>query len=344
MDRKKELSPENIAAFCRQMEMVLRSGVTYEEGLNIILLDSAKGPVGRATQELLTLMEDRSFPQAVADSGFFPSYVVKMINIGSVSGCLDRVMSDLANFYQHRRTVQRNIRAAVSFPLVMAVLMFSVIILLVVKVMPMFYRLMSGFAIAPSSFAAGLMKIGSGLSNNAMAISVVVLIILIGYLILSRFPVGHVFFDFLRRKLLGNVYGVTDTGNFCSALAMMLRSGLDIQEAVELAADVVEDRKLAEAVKKFRDKIGEGEDFASAAASSQTFNNIQTAIIALGAKTGNLEVVLEHIAEDCAVRADERMSTLLSVVEPAIVAVFSILLAMILLSVILPLMGVMTSL
>lgn len=344
MVRKKELTTEEIAAFCRQMEIVLKSGLSYGEGLEIIAMDTKKGALKGVAEQLLTAIETMSFSQGVEMVGMFPRYFVKMVNIGEITGRLDDVMHGLTMFYQRRQEVERSIRSAVVFPLIMAMLMFGVILALVIKVMPTFYQILQSFAGGLSPFAAGMLKIGTVLSDNITVVLLIIAAVLTGLLIINRVPASQHIGVLLRAKLFKGTTKSVAVGCFSAAMSMMLKSGMDIDEALKASAETVEYDELKKDIAILRAKFQQGESFSQAAMESGVFTNVQGAIISLGAKTGNLDVVMEYMAEQYNTEAEDRISVALSVVEPVIVAVFSILLALILLSVILPLMGVMTSL
>lgn len=345
MAKKKKLTTEEIAAFCRQMEIVLKSGLSYEEGLEIIAADTKKGSLKGVAQHLLTAIETMSFSQGVEEVGMFPRYLVKMVNIGEMTGRLDEVMHGLSHFYQRRQEVERSIQSAVAFPTIMAMLMFGVILALVIKVMPTFYQVLQSFAGGLSPFAAGMMKIGTVLSENITVVLLIIAIVLAGLLIINRVSAASQGMGLLlRTRVFRGTTKAVAVGCFSSAMAMMLKSGMDIDEALEMSAETVEYPELEGDIAAMRAKFQQGQSFSEAATESGVFTNIQGAIVSLGAKTGNLDIVMEYMAEQYNNEAEDKISVVLSVVEPVIVAVFSILLALILLSVILPLMGVMTSL
>ena len=344
MAKNTQLSPQELAAFCRQMVLILNSGISYEEGLGIIALDTAKGRLKEVAVDLASKIEGRTLSAAQAETGAFPPYAVEMTAIGETSGRLEEVMTGLAEFYERRWEIERNIKSAITFPLVMAVLMFVVILLLVVKVLPIFYEILANFAGSLSPFAAGLLKVGDALSRHTTALLIAVALLLVLVLVLAALPAARNWAQNLGHTVFKKISRAVANASFNSAMSMLLKSGLDINESLNMAAGLAPNRAMGAAVAKLQEEMAAGAAFADAAAVSGVYTNVQGAMLALGVKSGSLDQVLAHIADECEAEAESRISTLLSVVEPVIAAVFSILVALILLSVILPSLGVMSAL
>ncbi|MDL2215662.1 type II secretion system F family protein [Ruminococcaceae bacterium OttesenSCG-928-N02] len=340
------LSKIEIASFCGQVAMLLKSGITVYEVLSIIGEDLPAGS-GRDIVETASgyVQAGGTFTEGLEATNVFPPYVVNTVRIGEASGRLDECMQSLADYYEKEDALSKNIRSAVSYPLVMVGLMLVVIGVLVVKVLPVFSRVYTQLGAEMSGFAVALLNFGSALGNIALWLLAGVALAVVLYFILRASESGRKTLSRWASKLLftRKINEKVASGRFASSMAMMLKSGLDSYQALEMVQQLVEGQPLEEKVARCRALTGEGLTLADALAQTEIFNGVNARMVAVGFKTGNVDEVMAKIALRYDDEVDMAISNIISVLEPTLVAVLSIMVGMILLSVMLPLMGVMAS-
>ena len=142
MSAEKKSRPFNnmeMASICSQLALILKSGISLLEGISIMLEDAGTEEERRILQTLLDeVMMHGSLNLAMETVGLFPAYAVQMVKIGEETGTLDEVMQALADHYEREDSISKGIRQAVTYPLLMAGLMVLVIVVLLIKVMPIF--------------------------------------------------------------------------------------------------------------------------------------------------------------------------------------------------------------
>lgn len=142
------LSLSEIAAFCSQIAMILKAGISMSEGMAIIEEDM-KNPHGKAIMQQLhqSVDEGSTLHQAMASTGKFPKYVMDMTQIGETTGRLEEVMDSLNAYYEREEAIAQSIRSAITYPVIMLLMMVAVISVLVVKVLPIFNQVFRGFLV-----------------------------------------------------------------------------------------------------------------------------------------------------------------------------------------------------
>lgn len=137
MRQKNKLTNEELFHFCEQFSILLHSGISCAEGLELMLDDSRTQRGKDFFQLLLTDFEQNgSFSQTLKNSGYFPESMISYIDIGEETGCLDEVLKSLSEHYDQEIEISENIRSAITYPLIMLAMMGTVIIILLVKVLP----------------------------------------------------------------------------------------------------------------------------------------------------------------------------------------------------------------
>ena len=141
MNRRKILSNSEISAFCGQLSLIVKAGISLQEGLLIMAEDDKNGRGGEIIEKLTDVMEaGGSFAAALKESGEFPGYMVTMVEIGEASGKLEEVLESLRAYYERNDAVSRSIRSSVIYPLVMIVMMVAVILVIIIQVLPVFQQ------------------------------------------------------------------------------------------------------------------------------------------------------------------------------------------------------------
>ena len=136
---KRKLNNEEMAAFCSQMALILRSGISAFEGISMMMEDQEKTAAGTMLKEIYSEMEQGgNLYQGIVKTGLFPAYTCQMVRLGEVSGRLDQVMGELADYYGQEEMLGQTVRRAVAYPLFMLLMMLGVLFVLMVKVMPVF--------------------------------------------------------------------------------------------------------------------------------------------------------------------------------------------------------------
>ncbi|MBR5485443.1 MAG: type II secretion system F family protein [Oscillospiraceae bacterium] len=342
----KTLPAAELAAFCAQLSMILRSGITLGDGLSVMSEDN-ENVQGKAVLEGLAEMVEQGEPlaEALKAAGKFPIYMIEMIHIGEQSGQLDVVMESLCEYYEREEKIVKSVRSAVTYPLVMISMMFVVLGVLVVKVLPVFRLVFLQLGGNAGIVSTNAMKFGSVLGGAAMVFAGVVLLFALVLIAMRSTKSGQeiinkiIAHSFATKKLSEKI----SSGRVASALSLTLSSGLDTDESLEMAQKLVESEQVRHKLENCRNRIAQGETFADALVSEGVFTGLYGRMIAVGFRTGTSDTAMKKLAERYEEEIDSQIAGMISIIEPTMVAVLAVVVGMILLSVMLPLMGIMTS-
>ena len=135
----KPFSNLELSSFCGQTALILKSGISSMEGLTIMLEDAASSDEKSILEALLADMQETgSLYHAMESLNIYPSYLLHMVQIGEETGTLDEVMQSLQNHYEREDSINKSIRNSITYPMIMTGMMAVVIVVLLVKVMPIF--------------------------------------------------------------------------------------------------------------------------------------------------------------------------------------------------------------
>ena len=173
-----KLTNLEIASFCSEMAMILKSGISSLEGVDLLREDAQT----KAEKELLdeiyqSVMDTGRLDQALEETKVFPEYLIRMTQIGEETGTLDEVMESLAEHYDREEAIRRSVRSAISYPLLMIGMMLVIIIILMTKVMPVFDQVFRQFGQEMTGFSRGILLAGNALSRYSAVFAVLLAVI-----------------------------------------------------------------------------------------------------------------------------------------------------------------------
>jgi len=337
----KHLTNTELIYICRQLALILKSGISALEGVSILLEDAASPETRKLLAEIYEhLLLSGNIAEAFSSTNAFPEYLIHMLEIGDLSGNLEETFISLADHYEREETFSQNIRSALSYPLVMLGMLLAVLLVLILKVMPVFQQVFMELGVEMSGLSLHILNLGDQLRKYAFV-----------FLLLLLLPAGFLVYAFRfadGKKLLQKLPYIkkpaiqTSCARFASVFSIAQRSGLDIERSFELVLPLIDDPAIREKITAVRSAVSEGGDFADALRQAGIFSAMDTRMIALGFRTGSADAVFAQIADRLFEETDDAMQRIVSYIEPTLVAVLSILVGLILLSVMLPLVGIMS--
>lgn len=345
MKNQKKLSNAEIASFCNQTALLFQAGITPAESMQILLSD-VKSEKGRELlSEIMTVCRrGEAFHTALASTKVFPDYVLHTIALGEETGNLDVCMLSLASYYEQEVAISESIRNAVSYPLMMITMMLIVIFVLISKVMPVFNQVFIELGSEMTGFAASLLHLGENLNRYSLFVLAVLGFFILLYLLMSKTAYGKR----LMLRILSvfpltrGFYDSVACQRFASGMALCLSSGMDTFTGLDMVSQVVGSRRMQDKIAACKDALHAGADLSEALSGSAIFNNLYSQMVAVGFKSGNVDLVLSKIADSYEKNTDKKLQSIISVLEPTLVIILSVIVGLILLSVILPLMGIMS--
>ncbi|MBW7572938.1 type II secretion system F family protein [Caproiciproducens faecalis] len=344
--KTKALSSGDISLFCSQVVLLLRAGIPLQEGIGTISENIADEKGKELIHRIHAAVEQHgSLYLALNSTGAFPKYMVNMVNIGEKAGNLDNVLEALALYYERDERLRSSVRGALLYPFILVLMMAAVVSVLVLKVLPIFNEVFLDMGSDISDAAAAVMRAGNGIGSWALVLIFLMFLFLLTGLLLYKTEKGYRWMTgFLSNfPLTRQLSEKIALARFASAVSMLLSSGYDTEQTLELVPGILSNQAVIEKINRCRERMSAGSSFTQALGEADIFPGIYSGMVRVGGKTGSLDSVMRHLAEIYSEDADESVSRAVSIIEPAMVAALSIIIGAILLSVMLPLMGIMSS-
>ena len=334
------MSSSDLALFTRQLATLLKSGTPLEEALRTTAKQSEKARVTRTILGVRSkVTEGHSLENGLADfPSSFPELYRATVSAGEKSGNLDPVLERLADYTESRQEMQQNISLALVYPIILLIICVIVVIGLLTYVVPQVVEVFADlgqelplptrFMLAASALLRAtwwywLVAIAGGIFvfNNLMK---------------SQAFKSKVHALMLRLPIIGKVIRGLNTSRFARTLSILTASGVPVLEALRIAAQVIPNLPMRQAVFDAAVNVREGASIHSSLESSRYFPPMTLHLIASGEASGNLEVMLERAATQQERELKTVIATTLGLFEPLMIVFMGGLVLAIVLAVMLP--------
>lgn len=345
--KKQGLSAAELSNFCGQVALILEAGLPLYDGMETLAgADKGSENADIYVSASKGVTETGSLYDALKEDERWPKYLVEMVRIGERSGQLDRVMRGLEEYYAREDRIRSSIVSAVTYPLVLGAMLIVIVLILLWKVLPVFRRVLNSMGVGLTESGSALMRVGEAVGWIILVlVAIVVVAVVVGALLMRT---KH------RDKVLSLVQKMVPSMNtlnqklsaarVASVLSMMLSSGFPTDEALDMTSAVLEDKNAAGKVQSIRASLEAGGTFAEAITNTGLFDDLHNRMIAMGSATGREDQVLGKMASLYEDQVEEGITRLVAIIEPSLVALLSIVIGAVLLSVMLPMAGILTSL
>lgn len=347
MKTKKILSNAEVAFFCEQLAFLLPAGITPYEAIQLIYQDTSSDQGKELLSTMVSSLQDgSSFSDALQATQVFPAYVVDMISLGEESGNLDVIVQKLADYYKQQCNISESIKNAVTYPMIMVVLMLMILVVLLTKILPIFNQVFQQLGSELSGVAGQLMRLGNTIRSLSGILLVVIALLTIALIFVFSSKKGKNWIHHVLQtnKVTKNLYLYIAYSRFAGALSLITAAGIDIFHGIDLAQKLVENELMNPKIDICRKELQNGNYLYEAMKKADIFQSTQLRMLQIGHRSGNTEAVLSNISDYYEEKSLLRIQKSLGAIEPTLVILFSFIVGLILISVIMPLIGIMSGL
>ena len=345
--KKKTLTTTFLSELSTELAMLLDAGLTVIDCMDAMIEDESGGETTALYREINKALENGdTFSEALRSTGVFPAYMLNMLEAGERTGRLVQTLYALAEHYNRQEQLARTIKSAVLYPAILLALMVCVVLILIVQVLPIFGDVFNRLGTQMSPLALQLVQFGEWLGDVSVVLALIVVAVFALVLILVLVPgFRKSIASFARNKWGGHgVLRDISSSRFTSSMSLAMASGLPIAEAVEISSKISGGSKAIEKKhQKCLDMIYSGSTLSDAMRKTGLLSPQEGKLLSIGGRGGKSEEAMAEIARRNESKAQNEIERLVSRIEPMLVIISSVIVGIILLSVMLPLMGIMTT-
>jgi general secretion pathway protein F len=333
---------QEVALMTRQLATLIGSSVPLVDAL-AALVDQIENPKLRGVVSRIKerVTEGAKLSEAMkAHPKIFSDLYVNMISAGENSSALEIVLVRLADFMEGQAKLRSKVISAMIYPAIMSVVGLLLMVMLLTYVVPKVTKIFEDTKAVLPLPTKILMAVSGALSNYWYLFFIVIPASIYAWKRFLKTPKGREWWD---RKLLtlpvaGKINRLIIVSRFSRTLATLLSSGVPLLSALDIVKNIMTNTKLRGVIELTRDNVREGQGVAETLKRSGEFPPLVTHMIAIGEKTGDLERMLERVADTYDADVDNALSTLTTLLEPIMILVMAGVVSFIVMSILLPIM------
>lgn len=332
--------------FCNQMAMILESGFSLNQGVTMVYEEMDDKNIKGVLQEVAKYLDEQvSFSEAIDLTKAFDDYMVNLVKVGETSGNLDDVMQSLSEYYARIDDITNKLKQSLTYPIILIIMMVVVVGIIVFKVLPIFKDVLNGLGSDLSSYANSFMEFGQIFSLICFAVLLVLVIVIIAGYLYQRITHVNVLSNVVQKSFLTRKLSrALNKAQITYALSLFISSGYDLQEAMKFVPKLVDDKQLRANLEKCNEDLINGDSFVEVIKKYQIYQGMQLNMIQVGFKTGQVDIIMKQLSNSFQEEVSRAIDQFLNIIEPTIVTLLSLVVGIVLMSVMLPLISIMSSL
>lgn len=335
-----KVNSRDLAIMCRQLSTMLNAGINILNAIDVLKQQTTNKFLSSILSEIYGKVE-KGNPVSFAMKDYpdvFPDILINMVEAGEVGGSIEKSFEKMAVYFEKEDKLKKKLHNALIYPVVVLVVSIVVLNILMIFVVPTFVGIFSEMEIelpAPTRF---LLNMSTFLKEKWYIVFSVIFIAIWIYNIHKRTENGRKSVDKrkLSRPLTGKVALDAITARFSRTLSTLLNSGVPLISSLETTSKVLSNTYLEEKFKEVIDRVRGGEALSVPIENLNIFPTLVPLMIKTGEESGNLELMLNKIADFYEDEVDNSVTRLTAIFEPIVIIILAIMVGFLMASIVLP--------
>ncbi|KPK98741.1 MAG: hypothetical protein AMJ95_02520 [Omnitrophica WOR_2 bacterium SM23_72] len=333
-----KVKTRQITVFSRQLAQLIRSGVPILRAIHIIMEQSESRTLKAILGDIHdNLKEGSTFSSCLsAHPNCFPPIYIAMIRAGEDTGGLPEALLRITDYRMKQEEFISRLRMALAYPFLMAIVGVATIVFMLTFVIPRLTKIFFSMGQALPLPTQILISISSAMRQPWMwlAFSAIVLI----FIRQSKTEAGKVVLSRLKihLPLLGNIILKANLSRFCRTLELLIKSGIPILKAIDIAVAVINNEIVKEKLKMSHKELEQGGSFGKSLKASSLLPSFMTNLVIVGEESGKLAEALCEVADTYERETDEAVRIMTNLLEPLMILIMGLIVAFIVIAMLLP--------
>jgi type IV pilus assembly protein PilC len=337
---KATVRPKDLVLFSRQLSTLVSAGIPLVQGLSI-LEEQVEGKFFRGVVK--AIREDIEAGLSITDAlrkhpTAFEELYCSMIKAGEVGGILDVILERLSAYLEAAEALKGKVKSAMMYPVVVSSVAAGVTFFLIIGVIPTFKKIFAGFGAELPVLTQFMISLSDFLRSFWYVVIITPIVLLVALRQYGKTDIGRKNIDevLLKLPIFGILLKKVAVAKFTRTFGTLVKSGVPILQALETVAKTSGNRVIEIAIMAAREAVKEGERIAVPLKKSNVFPPMVVQMVAIGEETGNLDAMLNKIADFYDQEVDNAVKGLTSMIEPIIIVIMGIVIGFIVIAMFLP--------
>lgn len=340
--RRRRVSILDLYIFCKQFSIMINAGVPIVVALDVLIKQEENATLKNALRNVAeNVHKGFSLSESMKQhSKVFPNILVSMVEVGEMSGNLDRTLEDVAIHFEKENTLRGKIKSAMIYPAFILVVAIAAVVFMIAFVVPKFVAMFDAIGGDLPAMTTMVLNIAYKLREPLFILKIVLSILIVFWTLkaLKKSKGGGEIIDKLYFKipLLKKEFKNILAARFARTLGILVSAGVSIIQSFDVIAAVVNNKVVTKGIENVKNEIRGGSNIADPLADMDIFPRMVIQMIRVGEETGTLETTVAKVAEFYDEEVDRSVKRLTSIIEPVMILLIAILVGVIVVAMIMP--------
>ncbi len=340
---RRSLSQEEVTLITGKLAVMLKAGLPLDHALELLTDLIPSGPGRQVVEKIrIDVQNGASLSEAMkAHPRIFNKLYINTLKAGEVSGALDTVLERLADYLERSRELKESIMSALIYPAILIVVAMASLAILMIYVVPQFNDLFDGMGQAMPLSTTIVIRVSEFFQHFWWLILLILFLLFLTFKWALNNPKTKKRIDrvLLNIPLLSDLITKIEIARFSRTLGTLIGNGVPLLASLNIVTETVNNRVIAEALLTVSDQLREGKGMAGPLSETQVFPRLALQLIHVGEETGELEKMLNQLAEIYDNEVQETVKRMLALLEPVLIIGLGIIIAGIIISILLAILS-----
>lgn len=326
---EKKVKSRDLSVFCKQFAAILNAGVTIIQALDMISESSENPTLSKALKEASTFVEKGG---TLAD-GFrlspkvFPAMLVNMVAAGETSGNMEIAFERLSVHFEKENALTGKIKSAMMYPMVVMVVIIAVVIVMLVAVIPTFTSMFEEMGATLPLATRIMVALSNFILKRWYILLTIIIAVVVGFKSFGKTDAGKQLYGkiAIHAPIFGNLTIKQNCSRFARNLSTLMASGIALVDALEQVAKMLDNKIYRDGLLDAKVQISKGIPLSKPLRDMEVFPTMLTQMVKIGEETGNLEDMMDKVADFYDQEVDQAVASLTAAMEPMIMAVMALI-------------------
>lgn len=343
-----KIGAEDLSFSLTQLSTYIKSGIPLVDGVRILAKQTRKPTLKKSFNQLVyELLRGESFSNALEAQGeVYPKLLINMVRTAEMTGDLPTILDDMSDYYTAMQRTKKQMKSAMTYPIVVLVIAFAVLIFMLVYLVPQFSSMYADNDATMPALTLAILDISSFIQTNwiILIIALVVTIFIFSYL--YKHVVGFkttVQTILMHLPVIKDIIIYNEISNFTKTFASLINHGVFITDSMEILSKITENEIYKRIINKTLVNLGKGDTISMAFKGEWAIPIVAYEMLVTGETTGQLGLMMEKVADHFQELHKNVIDQMKSLMEPILIVFLAGIVGVILISIIQPMFGIYSS-
>lgn len=342
------IKPRDLSVFCRQFVSILSAGVSIINALDMLSEQTENKVLAKAIKGVQIAVEkgETLADAMAAEKKIFPGLLIHMVEAGEASGDLEIVFERMAEHFEKDTKLKAQVKKAMIYPIVVGIVAIAVIFVMMLVVIPNFVGIFQDMNMDLPAMTRMVIGMSDFVRGKWFLIVIVVALIILGFYIFKKSGSGRFILGNLALKLplFGKIITKSNSSRLARTLSTLITAGIPMIEALDITAKIMDNVIAKQALIDAKDEVIKGIPLSVPIRNSGIFPPMVCQMIKIGEESGNLESMLEKLADYYDEEVKIATESLTAVLEPMIIVVLALVVGVLIMAIMQPMMSMYSGL